>query len=121
MGIVRVLNAFVTAEELSSHGAMCSSAHRTHKWKQQTPLVKKHQVSVMCRPCNRSFGSQDALNSHNKAKHSGKSVPVTKRRRPRNNANGVQVKRKGGFQSITQNRTPTKRGRSPNNGPGVEI
>ena len=132
--------AFETAEECSSHGVVCeicitakfcterlknshiASAHRTHKPKPQKPSVQKPQVSVMCRPCNRGFGSHGALLDHNKAKHSGKSVPVAKSGRSRNNiVHGVQVKREGGHQSLPQNRAPTKRGRSPNNPPGREF
>ena len=37
-------HAFVTAEELSSHGAMCSSAHRTTSGNSRSPLSRSHRT-----------------------------------------------------------------------------
>ncbi|CAJ1888360.1 unnamed protein product [Sphenostylis stenocarpa] len=41
----------------------------TANTKQQTP---KSGGDYSCKPCSRSFKTEDALNSHNKAKHSAK-------------------------------------------------
>ncbi|XP_004494142.1 histone deacetylase HDT1 [Cicer arietinum] len=53
----------------SKHASKAAANNNKQPVKQQTP---KSNGDYSCKPCNRSFKTEDALGSHNKAKHSAK-------------------------------------------------